>query len=145
MQLETNIEQEYQQLLTTSFVHSCFVRLVVREQTTTDVNISFAELHSCAYMRVCSVFFLFFCISNYIIYKPNQQHNKLNLTPTVVAFVRFVFGRARIDNNRREYFIHRAAQLCIHACVLRFFLFLSLLYNNSYSNNLLLTLTLPQY
>ena len=32
-------------------------------------------------------------------------------------------GCARIDNNRREYCTHRAAQLCVHACVLRFFLF----------------------
>ena len=33
------------------------------------------------------------------------------------------YSCARIDNNRREYCAHRAAQLCVHACVLRFFFF----------------------
>ena len=32
-----------------------------------------------------------------------------------------MLGGARIDNNRREYFVSRAAQLCVHACVLRIF------------------------
>ena len=52
----------------------------VREQTTTDVNIVSRELHSCAYMRVCSAFFSFFS-SNFI-----NNHYYTMLTTLYINF-----------------------------------------------------------
>ena len=51
--------------------------------------------------------------------------NDLHKSASIFHFFFFIFflccRRARIDNNRREYCVRRAAQLCIHAYVLRFF------------------------
>ena len=88
------------------------------------MNISFAELHSCANYSCVLRFFFFFSSHKDSLIQQMQWH-RLNNT-ILFAFVFVFWCGARIDNNRREYFAHRAAQLCVHACVLRFFSLFSL-------------------
>ena len=84
------------------------------------MNIAIVELHSCAHMNVHFIFFLFFS-KNFYCFINRWYHNCRTLNLTVVMISVYELGRARIDNNRREYCVRWAAQLCIHACVLRFF------------------------
>ena len=51
----------------------------------------------------------------------NNLHKSASIFHFSFLIVFWFWGCARIDNNRREYCASRAAQLCVHACVLRFF------------------------
>ena len=62
---------------------------------------------------------------------PYQQFSSLNLELSFCFLV-----CARIDNNRREYCVRRAAQLCVHACVLRFFSFILQTFISTFQQNL---------
>ena len=88
------------------------------------MNIALIKLHSCAYMHVCSIFFFNLFNLHYFILESSETKRiscAYHLTSHEFDSF-FLFPCARIDNNRREYFVSRAAQLCVHACVLRFFL-----------------------
>ena len=82
---------------------------------------------------VCAPFFFFF-FSSFLMPPPCGEGP--NLTTRLGTLLKYSWCElgcrcARIDNNRREYCVRWAAQLCVHACVLRFFfLFISQIYVN---------------
>ena len=86
-------------------------------------------VHAC----VLRIFFRFALLLSRLSSMIPYHQNELQLLNTT-GFVLFGdnFCCARIDNNRREYFTRRAAQLCNYSCVLRFFFFfLSPLFRSS--------------
>ena len=90
-----------------------FVLFVVREQTTTDVNIGQKVAKDGVHVCVLR-FFLFFLSHHFkiIIYLPHNTTIKEQLYITLVVLFFFVVdGCARIDNNRREYCV-----LELHSC-----------------------------
>ena len=80
-------------------------------------------LRSCTVVQrtcVCAPFFLFF-LSNKLLLQTRKSNSAWSFITIWLRLDFFFCWCARIDNNRREYFVARAAQLCNYSCVLRFF------------------------
>ena len=93
----------------------CFV---VREQTTTTVNIEKKNERKLVYMRVCSTFFFIARLYCRNTSSPSTQQQYQNYC---FCRRRYCEGCARIDNNRREYWIRKLRKDGVHVCVLRIF------------------------